>query len=611
MAKAAGILFTTPAGTALFVKRAATAADYPGTWCFPGGHQEDGETAEETAIREAKEEIGAVPEGLRILHTRQILSSAVGVAAVGVGAPAVPPVPAGAPDCPIQAPGEVDFTTFVQNVEEEFAPVLNDEHDGWAWAPKESPPEPMHPGCRIALDRFGMNELGVARAIADGRLTSPQRYENMTMFAIRITGTDVAFRSKIGEFVYRRPENYLNEEFLARCNGLPVIFKHPPKSLLNSEEFSNRVVGTVFLPYLAGDEVWAVVKIFVDDVAQMMEAGNLSTSPGVNFKDFSVNAKLTMEDGSKVLFEGSPSLLDHIAVCELGVWDKGGEPSGIRSESRGDSAMTEDEKKKADAEMMAADKAKKDAEEKEEKERKDADAGSKLDKTLSHITDSLASMHKRMDTFEEKEKQREDAMCAADKSKKDGDDEDAERLAADKAKKDADEKEKEEKAKADSDLRTDLQKRIDAVAAMIPKAHGDADYHSLVDAQARADEVFCLFGQRAPIPQQGETPKLYERRVIRTLKEHSPTWKAVDPGSAAFADDAVFSAMREQVYADAAKAGNNPSNVTAGQLRMVTKTVGGHIHNTFLGEPRSWMDGFAGQVQLKAEGRWKHQNLGG
>ena len=73
----------------------------------------------------------------------------------------------------------VDFTTFLMRVPEEFAPKLNDEHDGWAWSPLATPPEPLHPGCRIALERLAMNELDVARAIADGRLASPQRYENV------------------------------------------------------------------------------------------------------------------------------------------------------------------------------------------------------------------------------------------------------------------------------------------------------------------------------------------------------------------------------------------------------------------------------------------------
>ena len=638
--KAAGILFISPQGNGLFLRRGANAPDYPGYWDLPGGGQENDETSQETALREAAEEIGDVPKGDIVFHTRTKGSALKGVA--GHGAPVVQlPVAAGAPAAPNSTipDNAVDFTTFVQHVDEQFEPKINGEHDAAAWVPTDNPPEPLHPGSRIALDRLNMDELGVARAIADGRLTSPQRYENVWLFAIRITGTDVAFRPKAEEFVLRKPEHYLTEEFLARCNGLPVIFRHPASALLNSEEFSNRVVGTVFLPYIAGDEVWAVAKIYVDDVAQMMKKGELSTSPGVNFADFSVNAKMTIADGSKVLIEGKPSLLDHIAICTLGVWDKGGDPTGIRSESREDSTMSTEAEEKAkkdaaEAEQKAKDdaakkdadekaeaeaKAKKDAED-EEKKKADADAGTPLDKTLKFIADSvkscadsIANIGKRVDEMEMDSKSRRDAE--EEEKRKKGD---PEQLKADAAKKDAEEAEKKakddamkadaaEKAKADS---ADIRKRIDEVASMIPKDANDADYHAMTDAQARADEVFADFGMRAPRPQQGETPSLYERRCVRMLKEHSPTWKGADVGSKAFADDTSFAIVRDQVYREAKQTAMNPVNVPHGQLRMIEKKRDGHTIREFVGDPRSWMDPMAGATQLRGTGSFMHGNLG-
>jgi 8-oxo-dGTP pyrophosphatase MutT (NUDIX family) len=650
MTKAAGILFVSLDGNALFLRRTMTAPDCPGCWDLPGGAAEGEETAEEAAIRETREEIGFLPDGERKLHTKTS-SAPKGVA--GIGAPPVLPVPAGAPTAPpadvanpsgVSAtpgpaafmPPDVDFTTYLQKVTNEFTPELNDEHDGWAWAPVSAPPEPLHPGCRIALDRISMDELGVARAIADGRLASPQRYENVWLFAIRVTGTRFAYRDKIDEYVVRKPENYLTDEFLARCNGLPVIFKHPKKALLDSDEFSNRVVGTVFLPYIAGDEVWAVAKIFVDDVAQMMKEGDLSTSPGVNFADFTVNARLTLEDGAKVLVEGKPSLLDHVAICELGVWDKGGDPAGIRSESREDSAMAEDEDKaKKDAAEEAErkakkDAAKKDAAEKEEKEKADkakadADAGTTLDKGLKHmldgIADSVKSMKdavmgigKRMDAIEDIEKKRGDAAKKDDEPDKDK--EATKEPVADKAKKDAakkddDEKDKEDKAKADSARVSpaDLDKRFDDLARMIPKDMNDTDYHALVDAQSRADDVFTAFGQRAPRPQQGENVAIYERRCVRLLKQHSPTWKAAEVTNA-FADDASFGIVRDQVYREARATALNPVNVKPGELRMIERKRDGHIIREFVGEPRTWMNPLAGPVQMRAEGAFKTGSLG-
>lgn len=621
MKKAAGILFVSLNGNALFLKRGPGAPDCAGCWDFPGGGREDEETPAETARREAREEIGFVPEGEMVPHVR---TSSVPPGAVGVGAPSsILPVSNGAPIASM--PEAVDFTTFLQKVTNEFTPELDDEHEGFAWAPIGSPPEPLHPGCRIALDRLSMDELGVARAMAEGRLASPERYENVTLFAIRITGTDTAFRSKHGEYVYRRPEQYLTDEFLARCNGLPVVFKHPAKAILDSKEFGNRVVGTIFLPYIAGTEVWGIAKIYDDDAIRLMEKGDLSTSPGVNFKDFTVNAKLTLEDGSKVLIEGKPSLFDHVAICELGVWDKGGEPSGIRSEAREDSAMTPEEQAKKDADEAAAkakvdaeteekrkaDAAKKDGEESEEDKKKkadaakaDADAGSALDKKLSAMTDtvgkladSVGAITKRMDAADQSRKDAEESekrkagdpeQLKADKAKKDAEDE------VDKKKKADAEAEEKEKAKADS---ADVRKRIDAVAAMIPKSIGDADYSAVTDAQARADAVFSVFGQGAPRPLQGETAGLYERRCARLLKEHSPTWKKIDVDGQAFADDQAFGIVRDQIYTEAKATGLSPTTVEPGRMRMITRRSGGHEIHEFVGEPRSWMDPMAGAAR--------------
>lgn len=120
MTKAAGILFITDDGQALLLKR-GDGSDYPGAWCFPGGTTEEGETPEETAERETIEELGFLPEGKRILLTRQI--SAEGV----------------------------DYTTFIQRVKKPFVPKLNGEHDAFMWGDPEKIlgeilPAPLPPG---------------------------------------------------------------------------------------------------------------------------------------------------------------------------------------------------------------------------------------------------------------------------------------------------------------------------------------------------------------------------------------------------------------------------------------------------------------------------------
>lgn len=195
----------------------------------------------------------------------------------------------------------------------------------------------LHPGAAVALRRLDMNELDVARAIAAGELTSPQPYQNMFLFALRITGTGVAYRPALKEFVYRKPSNYLTDDFLQRCNGLAVIMLHPDETLLNSEEFGERVVGSVLLPYIQGDEVWGVAKIYDTEAIELLCSDQMSTSPAVLIRT-TENFKLELGDGKTLLVEGRPSLLDHIAIVPRGVWDKGDpENVGVKVDARADS----------------------------------------------------------------------------------------------------------------------------------------------------------------------------------------------------------------------------------------------------------------------------------
>jgi NUDIX domain/Uncharacterized protein conserved in bacteria (DUF2213) len=296
---AAGILFRSPIGRVLFCRRTDGAG-----WAFPGGVKKDHETIEQCAIRECMEETG-----YRAGHSGRFLCRSVR--------------------------GDVDFTTFHYDCDDEFIPKFNHEHDAFVWVdPNYSGSLNLHPGVLVALRKLkGMTELETAEAIRDGELVSPQYIENLCLVDMRISGTGFSYRPKLNEWVYRRDTIYLTAEFLQRCNGIPIIMEHPSTQILNSDEFAKRIVGTMFLPYIKGDEVWGIARVYDTEAIKMIVSEQLSTSPSVVFRDTNVNYTIAMEDGNELLVEGKPSFVDHLAICEKGVWDKGEEPSGIRVDS--------------------------------------------------------------------------------------------------------------------------------------------------------------------------------------------------------------------------------------------------------------------------------------
>ena len=127
------------------------------------------------------------------------------------------------------------------------------------------------------------SEHDAARAIRDGVLPSPQRFGNILLIALRITGTGAAYRDQHAEYVWRELAIYMNPEILERCQGLPVIWQHPEGAVLNSDELADRIVGTIASPYMRQDvqEVWGIAKIYDVSAASLLETEKLSTSPAV------------------------------------------------------------------------------------------------------------------------------------------------------------------------------------------------------------------------------------------------------------------------------------------------------------------------------------------
>lgn len=503
-----------------------------GTWCPPGGTVEPGELAIDAARREVLEEVGYQYDGPLTPH------SVYG-----------------------------DYLTFRAEVPERFEAKLNDESLAAGWFHIDELPKPLHQPFAEMLAQQALNETEVAALIADGTLSSPQYFINMWMFAIRVTGTGVTWRSADQQMTFRNPDDYLTPEFLQRVAGLPLIWLHPEKNTLDSDEFAKRVIGTLTNSWVADNgEVWAIARVYDAEAAEIMATRQLSTSPTVKFVEV---PKSIIVDGQPLLVEPSPELLDHVAICEQGVWDKLLAPTGVKSDSIPNEAEIMDEAKFVelfnkcmDARMAKAD------EEKAAKEKADAEEAVKKEKADAEA------------------KEAEEAKAKADEEEK------AAKAKADEG--DCLERERKEcdREKADSQLRQEIAE----LRSRIPTELSDEERNEVADAQVKADSVFSCFGKRAPVPLSGEKPLSYRRRLMIQLQEHSPDFKSVDLSS--IADSALLNVAEKQIYADAQKSAS--LSVGPGMLREIKRAdATGRQISTFEGDPAAtWAPFQSGKRQV-------------
>jgi 8-oxo-dGTP pyrophosphatase MutT (NUDIX family) len=93
-----------------------TDARNPGNWGIPGGKIEEGETLLEGIARECEEEIGLFPTQAKLIPIQKFVNNTF------------------------------TYHTFFCELSDEFIPILNDEHCGYAWVGDNQYPKPLHPG---------------------------------------------------------------------------------------------------------------------------------------------------------------------------------------------------------------------------------------------------------------------------------------------------------------------------------------------------------------------------------------------------------------------------------------------------------------------------------
>jgi len=520
---AAGIVFTQGLingdQSVLLIQRADN-----GAWEFPGGKLEAGEDFKTAALRECVEELGSLPE--------EITTDSLELVSL------------------YTKDASIQYSTFRVSLIEVFEPTVpNNEVSASAWfSSKGELPESTRPECVEIIKALAGDECVISNAIIQGVLTSPQRYFNTALFDIRITGTSVTYRSNPEEFAYRDPKEYLTEEFLARCNGLPVIFEHPGGlPVLDTKEFRDRVIGSVILPYIKSDEVWGVAKILDADAAVLMTSTHQTTSPTV----VSEAGEIKNIGGTPVLLEGAPKLIDHIAVCMVGVWDKLEQPKGI---NLGEKKMDE---------MLDSNTAPVEAAAVTETVSNEAPAWFKAG--MSELIQALTA-------------KKEVEAPAAEKAVMDSAPDLLENVKGDEAK-EVDSKIEEElnglKAKMDSFCRTVT----------------DEERNEISRHRARADSVLQMFGDSAHQPLSGESATEYRTRLLNTVKRRAPSYKEMDV-SGLRAD--AFDLIEASIYADAEKHAKVEANKQSDRLTARTYSdSAGRVCKEYFGNPLAWMNQFS------------------
>lgn len=253
---AAGILYRS-GDSVLLLLRSGNAGDFPLHWGFPGGGIEEGETAEQAALRESQEEIGQAPTD---------------------------------PLCVIDY--DDGFTTFGLNIAEPFAPVLNPEHLGYVWAPLAALPQPLHPGVAATLARLPALGVGMDAREYDGNgwfeiKANPISKAGIFPYSGRQLGLTGPDADRIFN-VLRPPEELADPECVESFKLLPWIDDHVMLGPV-AQEMTDRALPAEKkgVQGVIGEEVfykdgtlYANIKAFSSTLAALIEAGKRELSAG-------------------------------------------------------------------------------------------------------------------------------------------------------------------------------------------------------------------------------------------------------------------------------------------------------------------------------------------
>ena len=122
------IIYARNSGRCLMLQKAV--GKHQNTWGLVGGTTLLNESPWQGLQREIIEEIGYLPDMLKVMPLETFVSNDT----------------------------VFNFHTYICIIDEEFIPILSDEHSAWAWATIDSAPKPLHQGLKNSFSNMKFKE---------------------------------------------------------------------------------------------------------------------------------------------------------------------------------------------------------------------------------------------------------------------------------------------------------------------------------------------------------------------------------------------------------------------------------------------------------------------
>jgi hypothetical protein len=120
--------------------------------------------------------------------------------------------------------------------------------------------------------------------------------------------------------------------------------------------------------------------------------------------------------------------------------------------------------------------------------------------------------------------------------------------------------------------------------------HYEPDPKLMYEAAEQADPILKAQNQSAPRWLQGETHMGYRRRLAEKIQSHAPNCQDFKIGEA---QGSAFDVLEKQIYDDARREAQRPTQVPEGELREVRRTdQAGRPFIEFYGKPSVWLSQF-------------------